>query len=96
MAKQGSVLFELPIGQAGKIVVTEPAKKVYLLTFSSPPDNRLTTVSPLPELYGLEFTSSLNYSIDILQSDPPRVRHYPNQLSCRRRRHNIRSFKVLL
>lgn len=40
-----SSLFEVPIGNAGKITVTEPAAKVYLVTFASPPDNRLTTVS---------------------------------------------------
>ena len=40
-----STLFEVPIGNSGKVAVTEPAAKVYLLTFTSPPDNRLTTVS---------------------------------------------------
>jgi hypothetical protein len=38
-------LFEVPIGASGQVTVTEPAAKVYLLTFASPPDNRLTTVS---------------------------------------------------
>ncbi|KAL1588781.1 hypothetical protein WHR41_02557 [Cladosporium halotolerans] len=61
MAKQGSVLFELSIGQAGKIVVTEPAKKVYLLTFSSPPDNRLTTT----------FCKAIHLAFDIIQTNYP-------------------------
>lgn len=41
-------LFTIPIAPldthpGGQIVCTSPAPKVYLLTFSSPPDNRLTT-----------------------------------------------------
>ena len=44
MAKKGDLLFELAIGDNGNIVVTQPADKVYLITFTSPPDNRLTTV----------------------------------------------------
>lgn len=39
-----ATLFEVPIGDSGKVTVTEPAAKVYLVTFASPPDNRLTTV----------------------------------------------------
>lgn len=34
-------LFTLPIGASGSIVCTLPSPKVYLLTFQSPPDNRL-------------------------------------------------------
>jgi hypothetical protein len=37
-------LFELPIGDRGRVVVSQPKDKVYLITFSSPPDNRLTSV----------------------------------------------------
>jgi hypothetical protein len=45
VAAGGDVLFELPIEDTGgKIVVTRPAEKVYLVTFSSGADNRLTTV----------------------------------------------------
>lgn len=59
-SKGGKVLFEIPIrdesdgveegdGGAGpndnKIVCTEPAPRVYLLTFMNAPDNRLVTVS---------------------------------------------------
>lgn len=38
-------LFKLPIAGDGHVIVAQPAEKVYLLTFQSPPDNRLTTVS---------------------------------------------------
>ena len=41
-----NALFDVPIGSSGKVTVTEPAAKVYLVTFASAPDNRLTTVSP--------------------------------------------------
>ena len=45
MAAKDNVLFRVPIdGDAGQVVVTQPAEKVYLLTFGSPPDNRLVTV----------------------------------------------------
>ena len=43
-AKRGEVLFELPIGTKGQLICTRPKDKVYLITFSSPPDNRLTSV----------------------------------------------------
>ncbi|KAK0247504.1 hypothetical protein LTS09_017382 [Friedmanniomyces endolithicus] len=42
-AKRGEVLFELPIGTKGQLICTRPKDKVYLITFSSPPDNRLTS-----------------------------------------------------
>jgi len=45
MAKQTPTLFEVPIGDSGKVTVNEVNEKVYLVTFASPPDNRLTTVS---------------------------------------------------
>ncbi|KAL2116349.1 hypothetical protein VTJ04DRAFT_8516 [Mycothermus thermophilus] len=46
----GKHLFTIPIPPlgphpGGAIVATEPRPKVYLLTFTSPPDNRLTTAS---------------------------------------------------
>ena len=34
-------LFTLPIVPSGKITCTQPAQQVYLLSFESPPDNRL-------------------------------------------------------
>lgn len=44
MAIRGDLLFELAVGKEGNIVVTQPAPNVYLVTFTSPPDNRLVTV----------------------------------------------------
>ena len=35
-------LFVLPITPAGRITCTQPSPRVYLLTFESPPDNRMT------------------------------------------------------
>lgn len=41
----GKELFRLPIAETkGGIVVTEPQPQVYLISFASPPDNRLLTV----------------------------------------------------
>lgn len=38
-------LFELPVASAnGKITCFNPADRVYIVEFNSPPDNRLTTV----------------------------------------------------
>lgn len=55
-------LFELPIGACGKqpggtLTCTEPQEKVYLLTWNSPPDNRLTT----------PFCKALFAALDILE-----------------------------
>ena len=46
MAKErGEVLFELPIdGSGGNVTVTQPAKQIYLITFTSGADNRLISV----------------------------------------------------
>jgi hypothetical protein len=47
-AAGGDLLFELPIDATnGKIVVTRPKDRVYLLTFTSGADNRLITVPTL-------------------------------------------------
>jgi hypothetical protein len=35
-------LFTLPITTGGEITLTLPAPNIYLLTFTSPPDNRVT------------------------------------------------------
>ena len=43
--QRGEHLFELPIAETGRLVCTRPKDKVYLVTFTSPPDNRLVTVS---------------------------------------------------
>ncbi len=62
MAKRGALLFEIPIGTTGNLVATSPAPKTYLLTFRSPPDNRLTT----------PFCQALLLALDILE-----LRHEP-------------------
>ncbi|KAK6438479.1 hypothetical protein LTR95_005315 [Oleoguttula sp. CCFEE 5521] len=61
MAKKGDLLFELAVGSNGNIVVTQPAPKVYLISFTSPPDNRLTT----------KFCTSLILALDILATRHP-------------------------
>lgn len=43
-AERGEVLFELPIEGGGNVVCTQPAKQIYLVTFTSGADNRLTSV----------------------------------------------------
>lgn len=57
-----SPLFTVPIAAlddhpGGSIVCTEPAPAVYLLTFSSPPDNRLTTA----------FCTALLAALDVIE-----------------------------
>jgi len=47
---------------AGSIICTQPAPKVYLLTFSSPPDNRLTP----------EFNTTLLLALDIIEHRYPK------------------------
>jgi enoyl-CoA hydratase/carnithine racemase len=47
--------------RVGAIVCTSPAPKVYLLTFTSPPDNRLVT----------SFCQSLLLALDIIEFDYP-------------------------
>jgi Delta3-Delta2-enoyl-CoA isomerase len=47
---------------AGNIVCTQPAQKVYLLSFSSPPDNRLTP----------SFNNTLLLALDILENRFPK------------------------
>ena len=42
--KRGEVLFELAIGDDGNLVCSEPAAQVYLVTWTSRADNRLTSV----------------------------------------------------
>ncbi|KAL8772747.1 MAG: hypothetical protein Q9209_002092 [Squamulea sp. 1 TL-2023] len=49
-------LFKLPIEPKGNITCTQPSQRVYLLTFDSAPDNRLTP----------EFCATLVLALDIL------------------------------
>lgn len=50
---QGKTLFELPIKSDGSLVCTQPKEKVYVLTFTSPPDNRLVTVGQIRSVQGI-------------------------------------------
>lgn len=54
-------LFTVPIGTEGSIVVTEPAAATYLLTFTSPPDNRLRT----------DFCQAFILALDIIEVKLP-------------------------
>ncbi|KAL9028983.1 MAG: hypothetical protein Q9196_002726 [Gyalolechia fulgens] len=47
-------LFILPIGSKGSLICTQPSQRVYLLTFDSPPDNRLTPAFCLSFLLALD------------------------------------------
>jgi enoyl-CoA hydratase/carnithine racemase len=58
----GQPLFTVPIEPQGAIVATEPAPKIYLLSFYSPPDNRLTPT----------FDTALLTALDILEQKYPR------------------------
>ncbi|EHK97070.1 ClpP/crotonase [Glarea lozoyensis ATCC 20868] len=59
-----TTVFTLPISTTGSITCTTPSPLVYLLTFTSPPDNRLTT----------SFCQTLLLALDILEfSHPPGV-----------------------
>ncbi|KAF2720185.1 ClpP/crotonase [Polychaeton citri CBS 116435] len=53
-----TVLFDLPISTGGNVVGTQPAPKVYLLTFTSPPDNRLTTAFCQAMILALDIIST--------------------------------------
>lgn len=55
-------LFDLNIGTTGKITCTEPSPEVYLLTFASPPDNRLTA----------PFCTALQLALDIIAHRYPK------------------------
>ena len=54
-------LFELPIGAQGRLICFEPAAKVYVLEFTSPSDNRLTT----------DFCQALLLALEIVESRHP-------------------------
>jgi len=60
--KRGAVLFELPIGEKGNLICTQPKEKVYLLTFKSGADNRLIT----------PFCQAILLALDIIET-----RHAP-------------------
>lgn len=55
-------LFTLEIGTTGQITCTEPSPETYLLTFASPPDNRLTE----------SFCKTFHLALDIIAHRYPR------------------------
>ncbi|KAJ4345206.1 uncharacterized protein N0V89_011335 [Didymosphaeria variabile] len=55
---RGKPLFTVPIGTKGKVEVTSPAEKVYVVAFGSPPDNRLVT----------DFCEAILLALDILET----------------------------
>lgn len=55
-------LFTIPIEPQGSVVATEPLPKIYLLTFQSPPDNRLTPA----------FDTAFLTALDVFEQKYPR------------------------
>ena len=55
-------LFTVPIEPEGSVICTQPSQKIYLLTFQSPPDNRLTPA----------FCTSFLLALDILEHRFPK------------------------
>lgn len=55
-------LFTLPIEPSGSITCAQPSPKVYLLAFSSPPDNRLT----------VSFCNAFHLALDIIAHRYPK------------------------
>ena len=55
-------LFTLPIAPNGQLVCTQPSQRIYLISFSSPPDNRITPA----------FCESFLLALDILDHRYPK------------------------
>ena len=80
----GQPLFTIPIPKfeqhpGGSIVCTEPEPRVYLLTWNSPPDNRLTTVvcrAIMAALDAVEF----GYPVGVLVTTSAIPKFYSNGL----------------
>lgn len=56
------LLFQVPIATGGQFDCTQVADRVYLLSFQSPPDNRLTT----------EFNAAFVAALDFIEHKLPR------------------------
>lgn len=77
-------LFKLDIkaqgtAKPGYIAVTSPADRVYLLTFSSPPDNRLTTVVIQTFMLALDILES-RYPVGVVITTSAIPKFYSNGL----------------
>ncbi|KAH6620663.1 ClpP/crotonase-like domain-containing protein [Chaetomium sp. MPI-SDFR-AT-0129] len=80
-----STLFTIPIpplgpNPGGKIVATEPAPAVYLLTITSPPDNRLTTASCTALLDALDLLEFGGYKPGVVVTTSGIAKFYSNGL----------------
>ncbi len=84
-APQAKTLFRVPIPPyhshpGGAIVCTEPSPAVYLLTFSSPPDNRLTRVSCDAFLEALDLVEFGGYPPGVVVTTSAIPKFYSNGL----------------
>lgn len=80
-----SPLFTVPIPPVGphpggSIVCTEPQKAVYLLTITSPPDNRLTTASCGAMLDALDLVEFGGYTPGVVVTTSGIPKFYSNGL----------------
>lgn len=76
-------LFELPIGACNKqpggtLTCTEPSPKVYLLTWNSPPDNRLTTPFCKALLAALDIIEHGGYAPGVVVTTSAIAKNYSN------------------
>ena len=80
-----SPLFTVPIPTQGKhaggtVVCTEPAPRVYLLTWTSPPDNRLTTAFCTALLDALDRVEFGGYAPGVVVTTSSVAKFYSNGL----------------
>lgn len=80
-----ATLFTIPIpplgpNPGGNIVATEPAPAVYLLTITSPPDNRLTTASCTALLDALDLLEFGGYQPGVVVTTSGIAKFYSNGL----------------
>lgn len=95
MSKYEKALFDLPLATTGgNIVCTEPAKQVYLLTWTSNPDNRLTTVSPMYNNMLVPIANS--ETAGLLPDAHSRVGHHHPEKRARSRRDHVGHLEILL
>ncbi|KAK4187611.1 ClpP/crotonase-like domain-containing protein [Podospora australis] len=85
MAAAAKTLFTIPIPQqgphvGGTITATEPAPAVYLLTITSPPDNRLTTASCNALLEALDLIEFDGYKPGVVVTTSGIQKFYSNGL----------------
>lgn len=78
-----SALFSVPIGPCGKhpggtITCTEPKPQVYLLTWNSPPDNRLTTPFCKALLAALDILEYGGYTPGVVVTTSAIAKNYSN------------------